>query len=156
MYRDTVTRSWGPLSCHSSTAIASCFRTILHGPMPQGSVHNSWKLKLSQFFHGLHTHQTCYPLSMFGMLWINVYDSVFQFQLISSNFTQATINSLINSMRWRCVVLHEANGGHTRYWLVNQILVFWSMILPFYLRCLSPKDAYLICRLCEIHRLGPN
>ena len=32
------------------------------------------------------------------------------------NITQATIN--------RCVMLHEANGGHTRYWLV-----FWSTIL---------------------------
>ena len=28
---------------------------------------------------------------------------------------QATINSLINSMGRRCVSLHEANGGHTRY-----------------------------------------
>ena len=31
------------------------------------------------------------------------------------NIPQATINSLINSMRWRCVALHEANCGHTRY-----------------------------------------
>ncbi|MBN3281678.1 TCB1 transposase, partial [Polyodon spathula] len=31
------------------------------------------------------------------------------------NIPQATINSLINSMQRRCVVLHEANGGHTRY-----------------------------------------
>ena len=38
----------------------------------------------SQFFHGLHNH----PLSMFGMLWIDVYDNVFQFPPISSNFTQ--------------------------------------------------------------------
>ena len=37
------------------------------------------------------------------------------------NIQQATINSLINSMWRRCVVLHEGNGGHTRYWLV-----FWS------------------------------
>ena len=34
---------------------------------------------------------------------------------------KATINSLINSMQRRCVAPHEANGGHTRYWLV-----FWS------------------------------
>ncbi|CDQ97472.1 unnamed protein product [Oncorhynchus mykiss] len=38
--------------------------------------------------HGLHTHQTCHPLSMCGMLWIDVYDSVFQFPPISSNFAQ--------------------------------------------------------------------
>ena len=31
------------------------------------------------------------------------------------NMSQATINNLIKSMRRRCVVLHEANGGHTRY-----------------------------------------
>uniref|UniRef100_A0A8C7X7U5 Insertion element IS150 protein InsJ-like helix-turn-helix domain-containing protein n=1 Tax=Oryzias sinensis TaxID=183150 RepID=A0A8C7X7U5_9TELE len=38
----------------------------------------------SQFLHGQHTHQTCHPLSMFGMLWIGVYDSVFQFLPIST------------------------------------------------------------------------
>ncbi len=36
----------------------------------------------------IHTHRTRHPLSMFGMLWIGVYDSVFQFLPISSNFTQ--------------------------------------------------------------------
>ncbi len=82
MNRDTVTRSWGPLLCHSSTTITSCCSML------QGSVHNSWKLKTSQFLHGQHTHRTCHPLSMFGMLRIGVYDSVFQFLPISSNFTQ--------------------------------------------------------------------
>jgi hypothetical protein len=63
---------------------------------------------------------------MFGMLWINMYDSVFQFPPISKNFCtaieedwdnipQATINNQINSMRRRCVALYEANGGHSRY-----------------------------------------
>ncbi len=47
-----------------------------HGPMLQGSVHNSWKLKTSQFLHGQHSHRTCHPLSTFGMLWISVYDSL--------------------------------------------------------------------------------
>ncbi len=88
MHRDTVTRSWGPLLCHSSMTITSCCSMIMHGPMLQGSVHNSWKLKTSQFLHGQHTHRTCHPLSMFGMLWIGVYDSVFQFLPISSNFAQ--------------------------------------------------------------------
>ncbi len=54
----------------------------------EGSVHNSWKLKTSQFLHGQHTHQTCHPLNMFAMLWIGVYDSVSQFLTISSNFAQ--------------------------------------------------------------------
>ncbi len=85
MQRDTVTRSWGPLLCHLSTTITSCCSMIMHGPMLQGSVHNSWKLKTSQFLHG---QQTYHPLSMFGMLCIGVYDSVFQFLPISSNFTQ--------------------------------------------------------------------
>jgi hypothetical protein len=35
---------------------------------------------------------------------------------------QATINGLINSMRRRCVGLHEANGDYTRHWLG-----FWFM-----------------------------
>jgi hypothetical protein len=58
---------------------------------------------------------------MFGMLWINIYDSMFQFpeewdiEEEWDNIPQATINNLINSMQRRCVVLHEANGGHTRY-----------------------------------------
>ena len=62
-------------------------------------------------------------VSMFGMLWIDLYDSVLtNIQQIHTaieeewdDIPQATINSLINSMRRRCVVLHEANGGHTRY-----------------------------------------
>jgi hypothetical protein len=62
---------------------------------------------------------------MFGMLWIGVYDRVFQFlQLCTAideewdNIPQATINSLIDSMGRRCVALHEENGGYTRYRLV--------------------------------------
>ena len=58
MHRDTLTRSWGPLLCPSSAAITSCFSLIMHSPMSQGSVHSSWMLKMSQFFLGLHTHQT--------------------------------------------------------------------------------------------------
>ena len=42
------------------------------------------------------------------------------------NIPRATINSLSNSMWRRCVVLHEANGGHTWYWLAC-----WSTPLPF-------------------------
>jgi hypothetical protein len=71
---------------------------IMHGPISQGPVHNSWKLKTSQFFHGLHAH----PLSMFWMLWIDMYDSIQQLgksiEEEWDNIPQATINSLINSM----------------------------------------------------------
>ncbi len=88
MHRNNVTRTWGPLLCHLSTTITSCCSIIMHGPMLQRSINNSWKLKTSQFLHGQHTHRTCHPLSMFGMLWIGVYDSVFQFLPIFSNFAQ--------------------------------------------------------------------
>ncbi len=74
--------------CHRCRKSHLMFSMIMHGPMLQGSVHNSWKLKTSQFLHGQHTRRTCHPFSMFGMLWISVYDSVFQFLPISSNFTQ--------------------------------------------------------------------
>jgi hypothetical protein len=63
-----------------------CFNVIMYGPMLQGSVHKSWKLNISQFSHGLHTHQACLPLSMFVMLWIDMYDSLFP--PISNNFAQ--------------------------------------------------------------------
>ena len=107
----------------------SCFSMIMHGPMLQGTVHNYWKLTMSQFFHGLHTHQTCHSLSMFGMLWINVYDSVLQFPPISSNFTQplkrsgTTFHTSL-STAWSTLckggVSHckRQMGGHTRYGLV--------------------------------------
>ncbi len=118
---------WWDLKAHCCaihpTTITSCCSIIMHGPMLQGSVHNSCKLKTSQFLHGQHTHPTCHPLSMFGMLWIGVYNSLFQFLPISSNIAQPlkrsrpTFHNLINSMRRRCVALHVANGGHTRYLL---------------------------------------
>jgi hypothetical protein len=36
----------------------SCFSMIMHGPMSKGFVHNLWKLKMPQFFHGLHTQMS--------------------------------------------------------------------------------------------------
>jgi hypothetical protein len=42
------------------------------------------------------------------------------------NIPQSTINSMMNFIWRRCVALLEANGGHTRYWLI-----FWSTSLPF-------------------------
>ncbi len=67
MHRDTVTRSWGPLLCPSSTTITSCCIMIMHGPMLQGSVHNSWKLKswkhpsscMASILTGHVTHWAC-------------------------------------------------------------------------------------------------
>ncbi len=121
MHRDTVTRSWGPLLCHSSTTITSCCSMIMHDPMLQGLVHNSWKLKTSHFLHGQHTHRTCHPLSMFGMLWIGVYDSrssSCQYPATSHSLWRGVDQHSTGHNQRRCVALREANGGHTRYWLV--------------------------------------
>jgi transposase len=64
----------------------------------------------------------------------NIYSSKFAQPLKGSG---STFHSLINTMQRKCVALHEANGGHVRYWMV-----FWSMPLLF-LRYLWPKDPYL-------------
>ena len=42
--------------------ITSCCCMIMNGPMLQGSVHNPWKLKTSQFLQGQPTHRTRHPL----------------------------------------------------------------------------------------------
>ncbi len=64
MQRDTVTRSWGPLLCHSSTTITSYCSMIMHDTMLQRSVHNSWKLKhpsscMASILTGHVTHWAC-------------------------------------------------------------------------------------------------
>ncbi len=141
------TRSWGPLWCHSSTTITSCCSMIMHGAMLQGSEHNCQ-----------HTHRTCHPLSMFGMLWIGVYDSVFQFLPISSNFAQplkrsgATFHrpqsTIWSTLCERCVALRETNGGHTRYWLVFGPSPQYSKTAHFRVAfyCSQPK-----AHLCNNH-----
>jgi hypothetical protein len=85
-------------------------------------------LKMSQFFHGLHTNQTCHhPLSIFGILWTDVYDSVpvpANIQQLRTaieeewdNNPQATINSLINS-----TVYHKSE--YTPHIFVNMSISF--------------------------------
>ena len=146
MHRATVTRSWGPLLCHSSAAITSSFSMIMHGPM---SVHNSWKLKLSQFFHGLHTHQTCHPLSMFEILWINVYDSMFHFLPISSNFAQP------QSAAWS--TLCEGDVSRCMRQVVTPETDWYSDPgLYLFLRYLWPTDANISSQSYEIYSFGPN
>ncbi len=90
--------------------------------MLQGSVQNSRKLKTSQFLHGQHTHET--PIEH---VWdaldrrirqrvpvpANIQQLHTAIEEEWTNIPQATINNLINSMRRRCVSLHETNGGHT-------------------------------------------
>ncbi len=108
--------------------ITSFCSMIMHSPMLQRSVHNSWKLKTSQFLHGQHSpdmspiehildaldrrirHRVPVPL--------NIQQLRTAIEEEWTNIPQATINNLINSMRRRCVALHEASGSHTRYWLL--------------------------------------
>ncbi len=127
MHRDTVTRSWGPLLCHSSTTITSCCSMIMHGPILQGSVHNSWKLKTSQFLHGPAYSPDMSPigacLGCSGSAYTSACSCSCQYPATSHRHWRGvdqhpTINNLINSMRSRCAALREANGGHTRYWLM--------------------------------------
>ena len=136
IHRNTVTRSWGRLLCHSFAALTSCFSMIKHGPMSQGSVHNSWKVKMSQFFHCLHTHQTCHPLSMFGMFWIDVFDSVFQFLPISSNFSQPLKRSGTTFHRPQSTAWSTLCEGHVLRWMRQMVVTpdtDWCSDLPPYL-----------------------
>jgi hypothetical protein len=111
MHRDTVTRSWSLLLHHSSAAITSGFSMIMQGPMSQGSVDNSWKLRMSPFFHGLNTRQTGHPLSLYVMLWIEVYDSVFLFTPIPSNFAQPLLKR-----SWRTFHMPQSPDWSTHMW----------------------------------------
>lgn len=79
---------------------------MTRSPVFQGPLHSSRKPGTSQFLQGWKTDRTRLPLSLFGMLWIRVDDSVFQFLPISSNFPQpvkrtnipqASISNLINA-----------------------------------------------------------
>ncbi len=64
MHRDTVTRSWGPLLCHSSTTITSCCSMIMHGPCCKDlyTIPGSWKHPsscMASILTGHVTHWAC-------------------------------------------------------------------------------------------------
>ena len=106
------------------------------------------KLKMSQFFHGLHTHQTCHPMSMFGMLQINVYDSVLQFSPISSNFAQplkrsGTTFHRPQSTAW-LTLCEEDVSCCMRQRLVTPNTDWFPDRRPYFFKSdLWPTDAYL-------------
>lgn len=92
---------------------------LTHSPVFQGPLRSS---RTSQFLQGWKIDRTC-PLSLFGMLWIRVDDSIFQFLPISSNFPQpvkrtnipqTSISNLINAKE----MCFTAWGN----WWSNQIL----------------------------------
>jgi hypothetical protein len=132
-----------------------CFSILMHSPKDLYTIPRSWKWPCSSMASIL---TRCHPLSLFGMLWINMYDSVFQFPPISSNFAQPLKSSGTtfhnqhpDQQLYAKEMCHAANGSHTRYWLV-----FWSTPPTFFPRYLWQTDAYLYSQSCEIHRLGPN
>ena len=99
--------------------------------------------------------------TMFGMLWIGVYDSV-----SSSRQCPATLHN-----HWRGVGQHSK--GHSQQpdqlyakemcpaawgkWWSYQILTGFLIHAPtLFLMYLWPTDPYLYSQSCEINRLGPN
>jgi hypothetical protein len=109
--------------CHAIHPPPSpCFSMIMHGPMSQGSVHNSRKLKMSQPAYSPdmspidHVWDALYrPVQQHVPVPANIQQLRTTIEREWDNILQTTINSLINSMWRRCTSLHEANGGHTRY-----------------------------------------
>ncbi len=120
MHRDTVTRSWGPLLCHSSTTITSCCSMIMQAPcckdlytIPPWAAYSPDMSPIEHVWDALDRHiRQRVPVPA------NIQQLRTAIEEEWTNIPQATINNLINSMRRRCVKLSEANGGHTRYWLV--------------------------------------
>ncbi len=136
-YRDEILRPIVVSFIHDHHLM---FSMIMHGPMFQGSVHNSWKLKTSQFLHSQHIHRTFHPLSMFVMLWIGVYDSVFQFLQISSNFAQPLKRSGPTSHNQQPDQLYVKEmccttwgKCHTRYWLFFLLVILVLQVILFQL-----------------------
>ncbi len=115
-----------PLRDPEAHCCAPCCSMIMHGPMLERSVHNSWKLKTSVIACPAYSPD----MSLIEHVWdaldwrirqrvpvpANIQHS--HWRGVDQHYTHATINNLINSMQRRCVALREANGGHTRYWLV--------------------------------------
>ena len=156
MRGDTVMKSWGPLSGHSSTTIMfqhdNARPHVLEAenvpvlPWPEYSPDMS---PIEHVWDALDRHvgqrvpippyspdmspveHVCDALDQRVRQRVPVPAKIQQLHRAIleewDNIPQATINSLVNYMPKRCGALHEANGGHTRYWLV-----FWSTPLPFF------------------------
>ncbi len=85
-----------------------------HHLMLQGSVHNSWKLKTSQFLHGQHAHRTCWDaLDRHIRQRVPVPANIQQIcTAIEEEWTdspQATINNLINFDQRQMVVTPDTD-----------------------------------------------
>ncbi len=97
MHRDTVTRSWGPLLCHSSTTITSCCSMIMHGRV---AIPGSWKhhsFCMNSILTGHVTHWACLGCS--GSAYMTACSSSCQYPATSHN-------------HWRGVDQHST--GHSQ------------------------------------------
>ena len=146
MHRENVTKSWSPLSCHSSNAIM----------FKHDNARPHVTRIYTQFLQAENVPVLPWPvyhdISPIEHVWdaldrrvqqrvpvpANIQKLCIDIEEEWDNISQATIISLINSMWRRCVTLHDANVGHTRYGLV-----FWSTLLPSFLRCLWLKKMHI-------------
>jgi hypothetical protein len=114
---------------------------------------------MAQYFQGLYSHQTCHPLSMCGMLWIDVYDSVIQFPPISSNFAQPLKRSGTTFRGPQSTAWSTLCEGDVSCYMRQMVVTpdtDWFLNHTPTLRYLWPTDAYVYSLPCEICRLGPN
>jgi hypothetical protein len=137
MRRDTVTRSWGPLSCHSSDAITSCRKDLYTIPESCKCPSSSCILR----------HVTYWArLGRSGLTCTTVCSSSCQYP--------ATLHS-----HWRGLGHHSKGHNQQREGWWHQIPTGFLIHAPtifHFLRYLWPTDAYLYSQSCEIHRSGPN
>ena len=99
--------------------------------------------------------QTCHPLSLFGMLRIYVYDSVFQFQPISRNFAQPLKRSgtIFHNQQPEQLYMKEMCHAAWGKWWSHQILTGflihastfskdicdqqWHICIPSHVKCID-------------------
>ena len=114
MHRDTVMKPWGPLSCHSSTAmfqhesawphvtrICKQFLEAENVPVFPWSAYSPDMSPIDYVWDALDRVRQRVPVPA------NIQQLCTDIGEDWDNIPQATINSLINSMRRRCVALRE-------------------------------------------------
>ena len=128
--------------------------------MLKESVHNSWKLKMSQYYHGKYTHQTLPVEHVWDALdrraWQRVPVPPNIQQLRTALKRNGTTFHRPQSTTWSTLCEGDV------VWCVRQMVItpdtdWFSDPCPylFFKRYLWP-DAYLYSQSCEIHRLRPN
>ncbi len=122
MHRDTVTRSWGPFihdhhlmlqhdnAWPHDARICTQFLEAENIPVIAWPEYSPDRSPIEHVWDALDRQRVLVPA--------NIQQLRTAIEEEWTNIPQTTINNLINSMWRSCVKLHEANGGHTRYWLV--------------------------------------